>query len=117
MGPLLTSVAGIALDDAIGSRTSVHVGCFMHDYETMMTRDPDLPAPYKVTGTSKSILANRVSWFYDLSGPSVVIDTACSSSLSALHTACHGLHGDDADTVSKSQSYNPTYILNRSRRL
>ncbi|KAF2177891.1 hypothetical protein K469DRAFT_601543 [Zopfia rhizophila CBS 207.26] len=89
--------SGIPLDQATGSNTSVHIGCFMHDFETMTARDPELPGRYKVTGTSKSILANRLSWFYDFQGPSMVIDTACSSSLIALHMACQSLHGGDTE--------------------
>lgn len=66
----------------------------------MMQADADLPRRRKALGSIKSILANRVSWFYDLQGPSVVVDTACSSSLVALHQACQTLHNGDADMVS-----------------
>jgi acyl transferase domain-containing protein len=92
--------AGISLDQARGSQTSVHVGCFTHDFEKMMLADADLPGRHKVLGSSTSILANRISWFYDLHGPSVVVDTACSSSLVALHQACQTLRNGDADMVS-----------------
>ncbi|KAF2865597.1 hypothetical protein BDV95DRAFT_652025 [Massariosphaeria phaeospora] len=88
--------SGITLDQAAGSQTSVHVGCFTQDFEKMMQADVDLPGRHKVLGSSKSILANRVSWFYDLHGPSVVVDTACSSSLVALHQACQALRNGDA---------------------
>jgi len=93
-------IAGISLDQATGSQTSVHVGCFTHDFEKMVQADVDLPGRHKVLGSSKSILANRVSWFYDLHGPSVVVDTACSSSLVALHEACQDLRSGSADMVS-----------------
>jgi acyl transferase domain-containing protein len=93
-------LAGITLDQATGSQTSVHVGCFTHDFEKMVQADLDLPGKNKILGSSKSILANRLSWFYDLRGPSVVVDTACSSSLVALHQACQALHTGDAGMVS-----------------
>ena len=57
----------------------------------MLNRDIELPAVYKSTGTGSTILANRLSWFYDFKGPSLTIDTACSSSLLALHLAVQDL--------------------------
>lgn len=43
--------------------------------------------------------ANRVSYFFDLKGPSVVVDTACSGSLVALHLACQSLRTGDASAA------------------
>ncbi|KAK8091418.1 polyketide synthase [Apiospora hydei] len=80
--------AGIPISAAKGTQTGVYVGCFSHDYQGMLQRDIDSRPKYSGLGTSASILSNRVSWFYDLRGPSVTIDTACSSSLVAAHQAC-----------------------------
>ncbi|KAK7937173.1 uncharacterized protein PG986_014041 [Apiospora aurea] len=80
--------AGIPISAAKGTQTGVYVGCFSHDYQGMLQRDIDSRSKYSGLGTSASILSNRVSWFYDLRGPSVTIDTACSSSLVAAHQAC-----------------------------
>ena len=41
--------------------------------------------------SSFSSIANRVSYFYDLTGPSMAIDTMCSSSGTAIHLACESL--------------------------
>ncbi|KAL6236739.1 polyketide synthase dehydratase-domain-containing protein [Aspergillus navahoensis] len=42
-------------------------------------------------GAAASMLANRVSWFFNLKGTSLNLDSACSSSLVALHLACRDL--------------------------
>ncbi len=45
---------------------------------------------YNLSGSLASI-ANRVSWFLNLHGPSLTLDTMCSSSLTAIHLACQDL--------------------------
>ena len=59
---------------------------------------------YAATGESLAILANRLSWFFNLTGPSMHIDTACSSSLVALDVACKGLRNGDCGTVGPMAS-------------
>ena len=49
------------------------------------------------TGGALSIIANRLSYFLDLRGPSVTVDTACSSSLVAVHLACQSLRTRDSE--------------------
>ncbi|KAI1125068.1 polyketide synthase [Nemania abortiva] len=83
--------AGIPLETAAGTQTGVFVGCFSSDYRSIMEKDLDQDLKYAATGNVVSMLSNRVSWFYDLRGPSLTIDTACSSSLVAMHQACNSL--------------------------
>ncbi|KAL4905236.1 hypothetical protein BDW74DRAFT_178239 [Aspergillus multicolor] len=87
----LTSPAGIPIHSIAHSKTSVHIGCFTDDYKTLYQKDLRENVPYAATGITTTLNANRVSWFYDLTGPSVNVDTACSSSLVALDVACQGL--------------------------
>ncbi|OAQ57609.1 polyketide synthase [Pochonia chlamydosporia 170] len=83
--------AGIRMDNVNGSNTSCYVGCFTRDYSDMMACDPeDLPL-YHGTGTGSAIMSNRISWFFNMKGPSVSLDTACSSSMVALHLGCQSL--------------------------
>lgn len=55
----------------------------------------DAVSDVSLTGVSPAVLANAVSRFYNLHGPSVAIDTWCSSSLTALHFACEALARDE----------------------
>ena len=52
---------------------------------------------YWATGSSAAILASRLSYFLDLTGPSLPVDTACSSSLVALHLAIESLGRGECD--------------------
>lgn len=91
--------AGIPLEKANGSKTSVFVGAMPGDYSVMMSRDTQQDRRYRASGTSHSILANRLSWFYRFTGPSMTIDTACSSSLVALDLACQSLRRGSSTMV------------------
>ncbi|TGJ79407.1 hypothetical protein E0Z10_g9360 [Xylaria hypoxylon] len=91
--------ANLRMDELAGTRTSVHVGCFTSDFVTMQFRDDQTIPKYNAVGTAGSILANRISWTFDLRGESMYVDTACSSSLIALALACKGLASGDADIV------------------
>ncbi|WPH02495.1 Hypothetical protein R9X50_00536000 [Acrodontium crateriforme] len=83
--------AGIPLPSVAGSRTGVYVGCFTDDWLSVSSRDPYSNPFYAATGNGLSMLSNRLSWFFDLRGPSMTINTACSSSLYAVHLACQSL--------------------------
>ncbi|KAI1171949.1 hypothetical protein F4777DRAFT_593267 [Nemania sp. FL0916] len=74
--------AGIPIESARGSPTSVFVGNIGGEYRSIFSADDEINATYEITGTSGSMMSNRLSWFYDLRGPSLTLDTACSSSLS-----------------------------------
>ncbi|KAI1825867.1 hypothetical protein F4861DRAFT_500148 [Xylaria intraflava] len=83
--------AGLRVDDLRGSDTAVYAGQMTNDYQLLMCRDPENVGKYHATGTSRTMLSNRISYFFDWHGPSMTIDTACSSSLVALHHAVQQL--------------------------
>src|ERR1019366_1261638 len=91
--------AGIRRDQLDGSRTPVFVGSFMYDYLAIQaaSEQRDEINPYVAMGTSVSALANRISYDFNLKGPSISLDTACSSSLVAVHLACRSLWDGDAE--------------------
>jgi polyketide synthase 13 len=82
-----------------GDSVGVFVGSSTNDYSYLAMMDPRTAHPYAITGTASSIIANRVSYFYDFRGPSVAVDTACSSSLVAVHQGVQALRTGEADVV------------------
>ncbi|HZQ30837.1 MAG TPA: polyketide synthase Pks13, partial [Mycobacterium sp.] len=82
-----------------GQSVGVYVGSSLNDYSFLAMSDPTVAHPYAITGTASSIIANRVSYFYDFRGPSVAVDTACSSSLVAVHQGVQALRNGEADVV------------------
>ncbi|KAF2637935.1 ketoacyl-synt-domain-containing protein [Massarina eburnea CBS 473.64] len=87
--------AGIPLKALAGSKTAVFTASFSDDHRMLNLNDPELLSPYTGSATAWSILANRLSWWYDLKGPSVHVDTACSGGLVALHLACQSLRNGE----------------------
>ncbi len=84
---------GQVLERLSGSRTAVFVGISSWEYSFSQIdfRDRGVLDVYSNTGGSLSIVANRVSYCFDLRGPSVAVDTACSSALVAVHLACKSI--------------------------
>ncbi|RDW67402.1 type I polyketide synthase [Aspergillus mulundensis] len=87
--------AGITMDSLWGSNTGVYVGQWTSDYHEIVTRDVEKPPLYLVTGTGPAITSNRVSYVFNLRGPSFTMDTGCSSSLVALHQAVLSLRNGE----------------------
>lgn len=103
---LLLEVAWEALEDAglpfstiAGSQTGVCVGTSWSDYMRLLVRDWSRIDRYTLTGNTGSVVANRISYTFDLKGPSSAIDVGCSSSLSALYYACQSLWTGEADMM------------------
>ncbi|HHI92452.1 MAG TPA: alpha/beta fold hydrolase [Gammaproteobacteria bacterium] len=91
--------AGIRPCDISGSRTGVFVGVTNHDYaERLGMSDTDV-LEYTSTGNAFSMLANRISSFFDLLGPSEPVDTACSSSLVAVDHALQAIYNGYCDAA------------------
>lgn len=90
------------MESISGSKTSVHTGCFTDDYKLSSFKDDQMVATYAATGIAVTMLAARLSWFFNLIGPCVNLDSACSSSMMAFDQACQGLRNGDANMVSLS---------------
>jgi len=83
--------AGIVPARVAESQTGVFVGISVSDYAALQREEPDQVDPYVMSGSALSNAANRISYIFDLHGPSFIVDTACSSSLVAVHEACVSL--------------------------
>ncbi|XP_076147275.1 phthioceranic/hydroxyphthioceranic acid synthase-like [Alosa pseudoharengus] len=89
--------AGIPMEKASGTRTGVYIGLMNKDYEIRLCNNSNAITHYFSTGTAMSVAANRISYTFNLTGPSFALDSACSSSLVALHSACQGIRQGDCD--------------------
>ncbi|WP_125557297.1 non-ribosomal peptide synthetase/type I polyketide synthase [Pseudoalteromonas rubra] len=86
--------AGMMPAELAGQPVGVYVGISQNDYFNMSNKAQQGNA-YLGTGTALSIAANRLSYTYNFTGPSLSVDTACSSSLVALHHALTGIRAGD----------------------
>src|SRR5262249_24889752 len=91
--------AGIPPSSMAGSDAGVFVGASQTDYAHSVIGDVAIADGHFATGNSLAILGNRISYIFDLHGPSVTLDTACSSSLVALHQAVQALRSGQIDTA------------------
>lgn len=91
--------SGSTLEALKGSRTGVFVGAFTFDNYGLQTSksNRDLINSHTATGATMTMYSNRLSYTFDLRGPSLSIDTACSSSLVSTHYACQSIwNGESA---------------------
>ncbi|RDH76465.1 SDR family NAD(P)-dependent oxidoreductase [Mycolicibacterium moriokaense] len=91
--------AGIPANTLRRSQTGVFVGACFSEYGYLAATDLPKVDAWSNTGGALSIIANRLSYFLDLRGPSIAVDTACSSSLVAIHLACQSLRLRDSETA------------------
>ncbi|MBO9489818.1 SDR family NAD(P)-dependent oxidoreductase [Endozoicomonas sp. G2_1] len=91
--------AGYRISDFAGSETGLFAGVSTTDYNDLMSKHGVNVEAHTATGIAHSILANRVSYMFDLQGPSEVVDTACSSSLVAIHRAVTAIKNGECSTA------------------
>ena len=89
--------AGIPAQSLRQTQTGVFAGACLGEYGYLASTDLNQVDAWSGTGGALSIIANRLSYFLDLRGPSVTVDTACSSSLVAVHLACQSLRTGESN--------------------
>ena len=90
---------GITRENIKGTNTGVYIGqdhCLGKDYRDYCI-DLKNQDPLVTTGSYPGLLSGRISYLFDLKGPSLVVDTACSSGLVAAHLACDALKKGECD--------------------
>jgi acyl transferase domain-containing protein len=91
--------AGLPPSSLAGTDCAVYVGISSLDYGMRGLDDLASMTSHSMTGNTLSIAANRLSYVFDLHGPSLAVDSACSSSLVGLHHACNSLRNGEASTA------------------
>jgi surfactin synthase thioesterase subunit/3-oxoacyl-(acyl-carrier-protein) synthase/acyl carrier protein len=91
--------AGFCMDALAGSNMGVFSSLYASQFSHLQNPDSAMDALFIPTGSAISMAANRLSYLFDLHGPSMVLDTACSSSLVAVHLACLNLQAQLCDTA------------------
>ncbi|KAL6857563.1 hypothetical protein ACO1O0_005003 [Amphichorda felina] len=81
--------------DYRGKAIGAYIGSFGEDWAENFSKDTNLFGPYKVAGYGEFAGPNRISYEYDLRGPSMSIRTACSAGLIGLHEACLAIQNGD----------------------
>ena len=80
-----------------GSDCGVFIGIASADYAYRFAEDLSIVDSSVATGNTSSIAANRISYLFDLHGPSIAMDTACSSSMVAFHQACQSIRSGETE--------------------
>ncbi|MDT0433641.1 SDR family NAD(P)-dependent oxidoreductase [Streptomyces doudnae] len=91
--------AGQRASDLAGTRTGVYVATVWHDYELLRRARGAGHTAHTLVGSGRDILANRLSYFMKLRGPSLAVDTGCSSGLVALDLAARALRAHDIEAA------------------
>ncbi|MBP8534577.1 beta-ketoacyl synthase, partial [Streptomyces sp. MK37H] len=109
--------AGLTPGRLADGRSGVFVGVISDDYAALAAQHgPSAVAPHSMTGLHRSIIANRVSYFLGLRGPSMTVDTGQSSSLVSVHLACESLRSGES-TVALAGGVNLNLIPETTDRI
>ncbi|KAK8028300.1 polyketide synthase [Apiospora marii] len=88
-------MAGHSLNSIAGQNIGVFIGSGQHEYSGCLTDDHFGVKTFTATGIAPCMLANRLSYFFDIDGPSTVLDSACASSAYAVHQGILAIRNGD----------------------
>ncbi|KAK1981742.1 thiolase-like protein [Colletotrichum cereale] len=96
--------AGLSIPDLAGRRIGVFVGSGQHEYSERLGDDEFSTHTFFGTGVAPCMAANRISYFFNIDGPSVVTDAACASSVYAVHVAVSALWSHECEAAFVASS-------------
>ncbi|SHO44480.1 amino acid adenylation domain-containing protein [Anaerocolumna xylanovorans] len=91
--------AGIRTTDLDGRKIGVFIGAFSNDYQQLLSETEYAQDVNVIAGNDHAMLANRISYHFNLHGASEVIDTACSSSLVAVYRAMNAIKSGEIEAA------------------
>ncbi|KAK8257361.1 polyketide synthase [Phyllosticta capitalensis] len=91
--------SGVPKESIIGKKIGVFMGGNESDYQFNHLRDVHTIPMFSNTGNHDAVHSNRVSYYFDLRGPSFTVDTACSSSVYALHSAVQSIRAGESESA------------------
>lgn len=91
--------AGIRTADLEGRKIGVFIGAFSSDYQQLLSETEYAQDVNMIAGNDHAMLANRISYYFNLHGASEVIDTACSSSLVAIYRAMNAIRRGEIEAA------------------
>lgn len=83
--------------DLSGEEVGLFIGAEFNDYQTLIAKQSEINHGHVSTGNSHALIANRISYFLNLHGPSEVISTACSSGLVAVHRGINAIRNGECN--------------------
>lgn len=107
-----TENAGIRLIDLAGANIGVFSAIGTTEYGQQSSEDLSSTTTWSALGNAPCMFANRLSYFFDLNGPSIALDAACASSAYAIHLACQSLRAGECSAAFVGAS---TLILGPSQ--
>lgn len=96
--------AGLSLTDLAGANIGVFAASGTAEYGQQTADDLPTTTTWAATGNAPCMFANRLSYFFNLDGPSIALDAACASSSYAVHLACQSLRAGECNAAVVSAS-------------
>ncbi|XP_031358294.1 fatty acid synthase-like [Photinus pyralis] len=91
--------AGYNVDEMSGMRCGVFIGCCFSESDAMVVMATNSSPNFGVTGGCRSMIAQRISHYFNLRGPSYTMDTACSSSMYAFEHGYRAIRSGLCDSA------------------